>query len=113
MLKAFAARLSRWPDISNEDKTTFDIGMGRYLANIHNGLLLRDAGLLDDAVLDYVPTYMVSCAASRGGSRWWKDTIMASPEVRTYIERRLTKGDAGMASVDELLPHWMAMANDS
>jgi len=29
MLKAFAAGLSRWPDISNEDKTTFDMGMGK------------------------------------------------------------------------------------
>jgi len=113
MLKAFAAGVSRWPDISDEDKTTFDLGMSRYLANIHNGILLREAGLLDDAVLDHVSNYMVSCAASQGGGRWWNETVMASPQVRTYVEHRLSNGDDwGAASIDVLMPHWMAMAND-
>jgi len=39
--------------------------------------------------------------------------MMASPQVRTYIEQRLTKGDAGMVSIDESMPHWMAMADDT
>ena len=60
MLKAFAAGLSKWPDISNEDKITFDVGMGRYLANIQNGILLRDSGLLDADVLDQTANYLPS-----------------------------------------------------
>jgi len=39
--------------------------------------------------------------------------MMASPQVRTYIEQRLTKGDAGMVSIDESMPQWMAMADDT
>ena len=111
MLRAFAAGLAQWPDLSSEDKTVFDLGMGRYLANIQNGLLLRDAGLLDGVVLDQTASYMVSCAASRGGGRWWKETSMASPEVRTYVDQRLAKGDSG--TIEEVLPHLMALANES
>ena len=44
---AIGAGLRRWPDMPDADKTTFDLAMGRYLSNIHNGLLLRDAGMLD------------------------------------------------------------------
>ena len=112
MLRAFAAGVTRWPDISNEDKTVFDLAMGTYLANIQNGLLLRDAGLLDESVLDQTANYMVMSAFSPGGSRWWSETGMASPEVRTYIEQRLANRDVSMISIDEMMPYWMAMASD-
>ena len=103
--------MSRWPDISDEDKTIFDVGMGRYLANIQNGILLRDSGLLDGDVLDRTADYMVVCAASRGGKRWWSETDNAWPQTRAYIEQRLAAGDVAMASIDESMKHWMALAD--
>ena len=111
MLRAFAAGLSGWPDISDEDKTIFDIGMGRYLTNIQNGSVLRDSGLLDGDVLDRTADYMVVCAASRGGKRWWSDTDNAWPQTRVYIDQRLATGDVAMASIDESMRHFMALAD--
>ena len=111
LLRAFGAGLSRWPDLSDEQKTKFDLGMSRFLANIWNGLLLQDAGLLDEKVLDEISNYMVISVLSPGGSRWWNETALATPEVREYIERRLAAGDAGLP-IDEALPYWMSMADD-
>ena len=112
MLRAFAAGLSKWPDISDEDKTIFDTGMGRYLANIQNGIMLRDAGLLDGEVLDRTADYMVVCVTSNGGKRWWRDTFNAWPQTREYIEQRIAAGDVAIASLEEAGPYWMALANE-
>jgi len=67
MSHAFSAALDRWPDISAEEKFIFDCGMGSYLANIQNGILLRDSGLLDAEVLDRTADYMLMCILTPGG----------------------------------------------
>ncbi len=113
MLHAFSAGLARWPDISNEEKTTFDTGMGAYLANIQNGLLLRDSGLLDDEVLDRTADYMVVCITSPGGRQWWADTANAWPQVRAYLDRRLASDDTVVASAEESMPHFVGLADGS
>lgn len=113
LLEAFAAGLSRWPDVPNAQKTKFDIAMSRFLANIQNGLLLRDAGLLDDKMLHQISDYMVISVLSPGGSGWWTETSLASPDVREYIEQRLADGGGEMAPLDQLLPYWMSMADET
>jgi hypothetical protein len=112
MMQAFAEGLSRWPDLSNENKTIFDLGMGAYLANIQNGLLLRDSGLLDADVFDHIANYMVFSVMSVGGGRWWKETTMAPEEVRTYIDARCANVDESMVPLDQAMPFWMAMADE-
>ena len=109
LLKSFAACLSRWPDAPDDQKTKFDIGMSRFLTNIQNGLLLCDAGLLDEKVLHQVSDYMVICVLSPAGGRWWKETSMVVPDVREYIERRLADGDTDMLPINESHPYWMDM----
>ena len=112
LLKAFAASLSSWPDISDDLKTKFDIGMSRFTTNIQNGLLLSDAGLLDEKVLDQISNYLVISVLSPGGRRWWAETSIVQPDVREYIERRLADGDAGMPPINEAFPYWMAMVEN-
>jgi hypothetical protein len=113
LLIAFAAGLSKWPDIPNDLRTKFDVGMSRFLANIQNGLLLYEAGLLDEKVLDEISGYMVISVLSPGGSQWWAETSMAQPDVRQYIERKVVEAGADTQSIDEALPYWMAMFDDA
>ncbi len=112
LLRVYATALLHWPDLPNEEKAMFDFGMGRYLANIQNGLLLRDSGMIDERTLDVVAGYMMLCVRSSGGARWWRDTPNAHPETRAYIDDRLANDDAPTSTVENLLPYWMAMAGD-
>lgn len=79
--------------------------MSRFLANIENGLLLRDAGLLEQEVLDQTADYMVVAVQSPGGGRWWRDTALAKPVVREYIDGRLSAGDAHLPAIQDAMPH--------
>ena len=83
-----------------------------HLANLQNGLLLRDSGMIDDRTLDTVATHMMICVRSTGGRKWWRETSNAHPETRAYIESRLAHDEEQHASVETLLPFWMAMAPD-
>jgi hypothetical protein len=112
LLRVYANALLRWPDLPNDEKTMFDFGMSRFLANIQNGLLLRDSGMVDDSTLDVLVGYMVLCVRTTGGARWWRDTLNAPPETRAYIDNRLAKDDEPAAGVEDLMPYWMAMAGD-
>jgi hypothetical protein len=112
LLRIYANAIANWPDIPNEEKMMFDTGMGRYLANIQNGVLLRDAGMLDENTVDMVAGYMLMCIRSSGGSRWWKDTANALPETREYIDHRLAHDDNPEATTENLAPHWIAMADN-
>ena len=109
--QAFAAALSHWPDIPDNQKTTFDLGMSRFLYNIQNGLLLRDAGLLDEEMLEQISDYMVISVLSPAGRRWWNETLFVAPDVREYVERRLATA-AGLPTMNEAMPHWMSMAEN-
>jgi hypothetical protein len=112
LLRVYANALLRWPDLPNDEKTMFDFGMSRFLANIQNGLLLRDSGMIDGSTLDVLVGYMVVCVRTAGGARWWRDTINAHPETRAYIESRLANDDESAAGAESLVPYWMAMTSD-
>jgi hypothetical protein len=109
LLTAFASGLSLWPDIPDDQRTKFDLGMSRFLANIQNGLLLHEANLLDRKVLDEISAYMVISVLSAGGRRWWDETSIVHPAVRQYIDQRVAEEGAGMKPIDEAFPYWMAM----
>jgi hypothetical protein len=112
LLRIYATALTRWPDLPNDEKTIFDIGMGRYLANLQNGVLLRAAGMLDDVTLGQTANFMLLCILSEGGAKWWQETPNAMPETRKYLEDRLAQSDNLPLPVGELFPWWMAMAED-
>ena len=108
--RVVAASLRYWPDISDSDKTTFDLAMARYLSNLENGLLLRDTGMLDPQTFDGTANYMLMCVMTDGGHRWWKDTSFAAPELRAYIDERLAQPNTLPGRFDQLVPHWDALA---
>lgn len=112
LLRIYANALNDWPNLPNHEKTMFDVGMGTYLANIQNGLLLRDSGMLDDQTLDMVAGFMMICVRSSGGSQWWKETPNALPETRQYIDDRLAQDEDPTATAENLFPHWLAMPGD-
>jgi hypothetical protein len=112
LLTAFAAGLSLWPDIPNDQRTKFDLGMSRFIANIQNGLLLHETGLLDRKVLDEISAYMVISVLSPGGRQWWDETSIVNPGVRQYIDQRVAEEGAGMKPIDEAFPYWMAMVEN-
>ena len=105
-----ATSLRHWPNISDAEKTTFDLAMARYLSNLENGLLLRDAGMLDPETFDRTANYMLACVMTDGGRRWWKDTTFAAPELRAYIDERLAQPATLPSRFDQLVPHWAALA---
>jgi len=112
LLRVYANALRHWPDIPNDEKTMFDLGMSRFLANIQNGLLLRDSGMIDGSTLEVLTGYMVLCVRSTGGANWWRDTVNAHPETRAYIDNCLTNSGESKGDVESLLPYWFAMAAD-
>ena len=113
MQRVIAIGLRSWPDIPNSEKTTFDLIMGRYLFNLQNGLLLRDAGMLDSKTLDGIADSMLMCVITEGGQRWWKETAVAAPQVREYIEWRLAHPETLPGRFDQLFPHWSALAEEN
>ncbi len=108
--RVVASALSYWPDISDTDKTTFDLTMGRYLSNLQNGLVLRDTGMLDPQTFDETANYMLMCVVTNGGQRWWRDTTFATPGLRAYIDERIARPATLPGQFDQLLPHWAALA---
>ena len=112
LLRIYATALRQWPNLPNDEKTMFDMGMGHYLANLQNGILLRVEGMLDDAVLDQIANFMLLCIRSEGGARWWQETPNAMPETRKYLENRLAQSNNLPLPVGKLMPWLMAMAKD-
>jgi hypothetical protein len=110
MVRVYAIGLVNWPDISASDKAMFDMGMGRYLANIQNGLLLRDSGMIDADTVDIVAAYMMLCVRSPGGAKWWAETVNALPETRAYIEERVARERETAAKLPELPDFWLELA---
>jgi len=102
----------RWSDLPDVEKTRFDVGMGRFLANLQNGILLRDAGMLDQATLDTTANFMLSCILCEGGAKWWKETGFAWPETRSYLEERVSQARDLPPPAEQLASIWMAMAGD-
>jgi hypothetical protein len=111
LLRIYANAIMHWPDLPVDEKARFDMGMGRWLANLQNGILLRDAGMLDDTTLDTTANFMLLCILSDGGSKWWEQTSLAWPETRAYLEARLSHGDNLPPPAQEMFPDWMAMVD--
>ncbi len=112
LLRIYACAIMRWSDLLNVEKTQFDVGMGQFLANLQNGILLRNAGMLDQATLETTASFMLTILRSEGGAKWWQETGLAWPETRAYLDERLAQTGDG-PTADELVPHWMALASEN
>ena len=110
MAEVISKGLQCWPDLPNSDKTTFDLAMGRYVTNLHNGLLLMDEGMLDQDTFDTIADNLLLCIPTPGGGRWWEETAMVAPLVRDYINHRRLDSEHLPGSFADVLPHWYALA---
>jgi hypothetical protein len=110
MAEVISKGLQCWPNLSNSDKTTFDLAMGRYISNLHNGLLLMEEGMLDQNTFDTIADNLLICIPTPGGGKWWKETGMVPPIVRDYINQRLVDSERLPGSFADVLPHWYALA---
>ncbi len=110
MLEIVAAGIVNWSSLSNMDKTRFDNIMGRYLSNLHRGILQYEDGFLDSKTLDIFGNQMLFCVLMPGGEEWYKETSLAAPEVRRYIADRMDHPEGLPPPASEAVPHWMALA---
>ena len=112
LLRIYAKGIMRWSTMSNTEKTQFDVGMAQFLSNVQNGILLREAGMLDQNTLDTIAGFMLACIRCEGGAQWWRETGFAMPETRAYLESQLKIGGRGITAA-QLAPTWMAMAEEN
>lgn len=105
--------ISDWSKLSNMDKTKFDHVMGRYLWNLHRGILQCEDGILDAETLDIIGNQMMMSVLMPGGAEWYKHTLNASPQVRRYIEERLNDPDSLPNPVSKAMPQWEGMMDEA
>ena len=110
LLEIVAAGLVDWSGLSNMDKTWFDNIMGRYLSNLHRGILQFEDGFLDSKTLDFFGNQMLFAVLMPGGEEWYRETSFAPPEVRNYIAERMNRPKGLPPPASEAIPHWIALA---
>jgi len=98
--------MSNFDSLSDENKTTFTLVMGRYAGNIYNALLLHKAGLLEKETLQVIGDIFVSSVGTPGGLQWWQgEREILYPELRSYVDDRLSASDSPSSLLDTS-PFW-------
>jgi len=85
--KIIFAGLSDFESLSSEEKFRFNNLRAPFEGNLYNGLLLRDAGLLDEETLNEIGDRFASSVASGGGKLWYESTPL-TPQVEQYVQER-------------------------
>ena len=91
--KTTLSGLNRYSDLPADQKAAFHLLQLRYMGNLYNALLLRDAGSLDEESFNVIANAFVAGLLTPGGSDWWKMATQGSeipPSVRTYVNERLS-----------------------
>jgi hypothetical protein len=108
--RVLTAGLANFEALSDQDKATFQLTMIRYLGNVYNGLLLRDAGMLDEETFSVIADTMLATLITTGGRQWWAASQDGSPPtIRDYIDRRLSDTDNLPPSLTDSSPWWRSM----
>jgi hypothetical protein len=86
--------LSDFESLSDQEKFRFNNLLARFEGNLYNGLLLHEAGLLDEDTLNEIGDRFASSVARGGGKLWYESTPL-SPLVKLYVQERQKKLDIG------------------
>ena len=98
--------MNNFDSLSDEDKTTFDLVMGKYAANVYNALLLRNSRMLDEETLGVVGSIFLTSVATPGGRQWWEVARgLLYPGLQSYVDDRLSAPDALPSFLDSN-PFW-------
>ena len=111
LARIFGTGVARWPDLPDEEKVAFTNLMTRWIANVEEGIDLRDNGLVDDGTLEFIAAAMAGCIRPDGGRRWWEEhgSRVIDPRVRAYIEQVRDDPAIDSTSFAELFPYWIAL----
>ena len=112
LLVIVAKGIDNWSSLSDLDKTRFENVMGRYLWNLHIGILQLEDGTLDPGTLDIIGNQMLMSVLMPGGIEWYEQTVNASPEVKQYISRRMNDPENLPLPASEATPHWVGLTEE-
>lgn len=103
----------RWPDLPDADKVVFTNVLSRWVGNLDNGLSLKQAGLVDEAAVDFIGGALLTCLLTSGGRRWWEEqALLAPPAVREHIEALSRSPGPENVPFDVAFPYWAALADE-
>lgn len=105
--KATVSGLNRYSELPADQKAAFHLLQLRYMGNLYNALLLKDAGSLDDESFDVIANAFIAGLLTPGGRDWWNVATNGSeipPSVRAYVNQRL--------STSSELPSWTDIHQD-
>ena len=106
---ATLAGLNKYSELPPESKAAFDLLQLRYAGNLHNALLLRDDGSLDDESFDLIANGFISGILTPGGRDWWAIASKGSempPSVISFVQDRLTNEESLPAAWTEIHKDW-------
>ena len=109
-LQLMAVALHHWNEMSDLEKTKFDVYLLGFMSNLQKGVGLYEDGILDMETLDSISDNFLVFLQSPGWRQWWKQTGMAAPEVRNYLNQRLSDVDRLPPPVEKFTPHWARLA---
>jgi len=96
--------------LSDGEKSRFVFMMNQFVANVYNGVLLRDQGVLDQQTLDYIGGFLASASRCKGGAVWWKH-FPHPQEVLDYVEDYLERHGDAVLPQTEIFPYWVRQWN--
>ncbi len=92
--------------LSEDDQCQFTFLMSQYVANIYNGVLLYDQGLLDQKTLDHITGLLAWVIVLKGGTAWWKSDLHP-PEVKAYVADYLERKGDSLVPADQGMPYFV------
>ncbi len=108
LARLVGAGLMSFEALDDSDKTIFMLVLSRYVVNLEKGILLYNAGLIDQDTLDSVASALVASVRAPGGAEWWATVAMkvSSPLVAEYVDGKLAESTAHFVAWNEYFPFW-------
>jgi hypothetical protein len=96
--------LSDFESLSDGEKSRFGNLLLRWEGNLYNGILLREADLLDDRTLNEIGDRFVATIQTKGGSVWYRSTHR-NPVVELHVAKRMRVVE--IPDLGSEMPYWI------
>lgn len=91
--------------LSDAEKTQFVYLMAKYSANVYNGVLLHEQGVLDQDTLDYIGGLLAMATLETGGAAWFAGFPQPAKLARFFDDYRERMGD--VPPLGEVMPYFV------
>ncbi len=101
------AAVNGYATMDQQDSSSFDMFMWRYLGNAHDALQLYEKGLLDEESFEVIMQSLL--VTIRSIPEWWtqtENTHIVPPSPRTYLQSRLDSPDQQSKLWTDLQQNW-------